>query len=415
MIERKGKNGRSVKRASMSGKKKSAGNWFSLDSLMGKSLCILLVVILTVGAFLAPKLINNLYDAGTLMQITYMDMDLSTYAVAYTSFQEKIMAIARAKTAGDKLVALPAEEADEKVGDEELIQLVNQEMESRVRDTLFSEDWWWQLTGENLISREKVTAYAQTQMNAQDTAAGREMAPIQFWILSFQITDEQMIYRRYEYEEMVKTQKIQNVDSSLSRYATDRLIVCLDAEFYKIYAIAMAGDGQRITDMYGWDLAELFAANGNKYWSDIEVENNIDLRMFLTDQNLEDWSRYWDVTPEDKAIYLYLPGELSGCIAFQDGQTGADDTETDHTETGSNSASVDGVVEAGTMAEEIYNWEYDAFILNSVDDETYRNMNMESKNEMLLEVGISGGYDAADAAVWIQKSGCREFFEMMQF
>ena len=252
-------------------------------------------------------------------------------------------------------------------------------------------------------------------MNAQDTAAGREMAPIQFWILSFQITDEQMIYRRYEYEEMVKTQKIQNVDSSLSRYATDRLIVCLDAEFYKIYAIAMAGDGQRITDMYGWDLAELFAANGNKYWSDIKVENNIDLRMFLTDQNLEDWSRYWDVTPEDKAIYLYLPGELSGCIAFQDGQTGADDTETDHTETGSNSASVDGVVEAGTMAEEIYNWEYDAFILNSADDETYRNMNMESKNEMLLEVGISGGYDAADAAVWIQKSGCREFFEMMQF
>ena len=67
------------------------------------------------------------------------------------------------------------------------------------------------------------------------------------------------------------------------------------------------------------------------------------------------------------------------------------------------------------MAEEIYNWEYDAFILNSADDETYRNMNMESKNEMLLEVGISGGYDAADDAVWIQKSGCREFFEMMQF
>ena len=75
---------------------------------MGKALCILLVVILTVGAFLAPKMINNLYDAGTLMQITYMDLDLSTYAVAYTSFPEKIEAIARAKAAGERLSVLSA-------------------------------------------------------------------------------------------------------------------------------------------------------------------------------------------------------------------------------------------------------------------------------------------------------------------
>ena len=103
--------------------------WISLDNMMGKALCILLVVILTVGAFLAPKMINNLYDAGTLMQITYMDLDLSTYAVAYTSFPEKIEAIARAEAVGEKLSVLSSEETDEKLSDEELVEITNGEME----------------------------------------------------------------------------------------------------------------------------------------------------------------------------------------------------------------------------------------------------------------------------------------------
>ena len=76
-------------------KKKISMAWLSPDSFMGKALCILLVIILTVGAFLAPKVINNLYDAGTLMQITYMDMDLSPYAVSYVKMEDKLQAIAR--------------------------------------------------------------------------------------------------------------------------------------------------------------------------------------------------------------------------------------------------------------------------------------------------------------------------------
>lgn len=416
MTENKRRNGKSIKRVPKrepkTGKKKRAERWFSLDSLLGKSLCILLVVILTVGAFLAPKMINNLYDAGTLMQITYVDMDLSTYAVAYTSFQEKLMAIARAKTTGDRLVALTAEETDEKISDEELVRFVNQEMEEKKGDVLLNEDWWSRLSGENLVSREKVTVYAQTQMSSQDDTAGAEMAPIQFWILSFEVTDEQKTYRKYEYEEMMKAEKVQIVGDS-PEYLTDRLIVCLDAEFYKIYAMATAGDELGIMDMYGWDLPMLFTVDlENRYWTDDDMY----LRMDLTNMSMAGWADYWDVMPEDKDIYLNIQGELSGCMAFLDGQAetgdaGADtdtDTETD------NEAAV-GSMESEVVIEKLYNGEYDAYILDSASDITYGDMDEENKKEVLLEVGISGNFAGSDNSVWIQKSGCRDFFEMMQF
>lgn len=427
MIERKGNNGKSIKGVSgrvpkrilKTGKKKGAGNWFSLDSLLGKSLCILLVVILTVGAFLAPKVINNLYDAGTLMQITYVDMDLSTYAVAYTSFQEKLMALARAETAGDKLVALPVEETDEKIDDGELVQIVNQEMAGGVQNAWFSEDWWEQLTEENLVSREKATVYAQT--NSQDNAAGAEMAPIQFWILSFELTDEQKKYRMYEYEKIAKGEKAEIIESAAGAYATDRLIVCLDAEFYKIYAMAVAGEELRIMDVYGWDLPRIFVVDlENRYWMDEDMY----LRMEFTDMSLAAWADYWDVMPEDKKIYLNIQGELSGCMAFRDGQAETDDAGvetddrgagTDDAGPGMNSEAAVRNTEPGIVDEEIYNWEYDAYILDSASDTAYGDMNEENREEILLEVGGSGDFDGSDSDVWMQKSGCREFFEMMQF
>lgn len=414
MTEKKRRNGKSIKRVPKrepkTGKRKRAERWFSLDSLMGKGLCILLVVILTVGAFLAPKMINNLYDAGTLMQITYVDMDLSTYAVAYTSFQEKLMAIARAKTAGDRLVALTAEETDEKISDEELVRFVNQEMEEKRGDVLLNEDWWSRLSGENLVSREKVTVYAQTQMSSQDDAAGAEMAPIQFWILSFEVTDDQKTYRKYEYEEMMKEEKVQIVGDS-PEYVTDRLIVCLDAEFYKIYAMATAGDELSFMDMYGWDLPMLFTVDlKNRYWAD----DNMYLRMDLTNMSMAGWADYWDVMPEDKDIYLNIQGELSGCMAFLDGQAETDDAGADTGTETDNEAAV-GSMESGVVIEKMYDGEYDAYILNSASDVTYGDMDEENKKEVLLEVGISGNFAGSDNSVWIQKSGCREFFEMMQF
>lgn len=414
MTENKRRNGKSIKRVPKrepkTGKKRRTEKWFSLDSLLGKSLCILLVVILTVGAFLAPKMINNLYDAGTLMQITYVDMDLSTYVVAYTSFQEKLMAIARAKTAGDRLVALTAEETDEKISDEELVRFVNQEMEEKRGDVLLNEDWWSRLSGENLVSREKVTVYAQTQMSSQDDTAGAEMAPIQLWILSFEVTDEQKTYRKYEYEEMMKVEKVQIAGDS-PEYVTDRLIVCLDAEFYKIYAMATAGDELGIMNMYGWDLPMLFTVDlKNRYWADDDMY----LRMDLTNMSMAGWADYWDVMPEDKDIYLNIQGELSGCMAFLDGQAETDDAGADTGTETDNEAAV-GSMESGVVIEKMYDGEYDAYILNSASDVTYGDIDEENKKEVLLEVGISGNFAGSDNSVWIQKSGCRDFFEMMQF
>lgn len=422
MIEGKGKRIKGVsrripKRESKAGKKKSAEKWFSLDSLLGKSLCILLVVILTVGAFLAPKVINSLYDARTLMQITYTDLDLSTYAVAYTSFQEKLMALARAKTAGDRLVVLPAEETDEKIGDEELVQLVDQEIAGGGMNALFIEEWWGQLTDENLVSREKATVYAQA--NLQDNSTGAEMAPIQFWILSFEITDEQKKYRMYEYEKMAKGEKVAIAESDPGTYGTDRLIVCLDAEFYKIYAMATTGDELRIMDRYGWDLSRIFVVDlEDRDWMDEDMY----LRMDLTSMNMETWADYWEVMPEDKNIYLNIQGELSGCMAFLDGQAETDDegAEADDSDMGVDGAGTGNVaavggMKVGAMDEEMYNQEYDAYILDSADDIRYGNTNDENEKEILLEVGISGSFGGDDNDEWIQKAGCRDFFEMMQF
>ena len=406
MIDKKRK---SRKAAAGTGKNKSAGKWFSLDSLMGKILCILLVVILTVGAFLAPKMINNLYDKGTLMQITYTDMDLSTFAVAYTSFQDKIMAIARAKTAGDKLVVLSAEESDEKVSDEELVQIVNQEMDHGVHELFDNEEWWSELTEYNLISREKMTAYAQAQMNIQDNISRQEMAPIQFWILSFEITQEQKQEGYRLYEEMTNTAKGRITESDFSIYGTDRLIVCLDAEFLKIYAVAIAGDEWKMQDSYekyGWYMPDVFMVDGNRYQEGL-WDDYADLRMYFTDQTMLDWIQYWEVTPEDKSIYLNIPGELSGCIAFQDGQAGTAGTDM--------GAADDSMGTAAVVGEEMYVGQYDAYILDSASDVVYGNLNEENRNEILLEVGLKGSYDESDGGMWIQKSGCRDFFEMMQF
>jgi len=426
MTDRKKKRTKSVPRA---GRKKAPNKWLSLDSLMGKSLCVLLVIILTVGAFLAPKMVNNLYDAGTLMQITYADMDLSTYAVAYASFQEKIMAIARANTAGEKLVALQAEDSEEKIGDEELIGIVNQEIDNMESGfgKIFHESWWSELTEENLISRRKVAAYAQAQRNGQDNASGQEMAPIQFWILSFEITEKQK-QKYVRYEDLYDTEKKGAIEEVISTSnVTDRLIVCLDAEFFKIYAMAVEGDTEEIMSWYGMDISRLFmmqeymeVAYKEAMATGAVPDANLELGMIFTDQNIADWAAYWDVEPADKHIYLSIPGETSGCMAFSDEkeETGQVEEEPDQGKE-AGYADTDGAplnsAGAGEVIGEAYDVEYmgyGMYFVDSASDITYGSESGEGENEILLEVGLSG-YDESGA--WIQKSGCREFFEMMQF
>ncbi len=39
----------------------------------------------------------------------------------------------------------------------------------------------------------------------------------------------------------------------------------------------------------------------------------------------------------------------------------------------------------------------------------------DTQEEMLLAVGTTGEWSGTDDGLWLQKAGCREFFELMQF
>lgn len=399
-------------------KRERYARWFSLDSLIGKALCILLVIILTVGAFLAPKLINNLYDAGTLMQITYVDMKLSPYAVSYADFEDKLQAIARANTAGDHFMTLTAEEREDKISDADLAEAVSREMglASEGMRVLFYEGWWGDLTEENLISREKNTLYMQPQGNRTDGDSYQETAPIQFWTLTFELTEHQMeealggkfgnLSDLSEEEKRIIEEEKKIAMKSI--YTTDKLMVCLDTDFYKIYAVAVEGDGEKISDMYGWYLPELFRTVPEGTRADAAIEEMYgfseytDLQMFMTDQIVEGFVKYWDVTPEDKNIYKDIPGELTGCVAFP-----GDTVETEG-------------AEDAQQADKLFKKEdfevvgADGTVIKQFSTDTFDERNSETVNEILLEVGCQGKFDEVNA-LWIQKAGCRHFFDMMQF
>lgn len=370
--------------------------WISLDNMMGKALCILLVVILTVGAFLAPKMINNLYDAGTLMQITYMDLDLSTYAVAYTSFPEKIEAIARAEAAGEKLSVLSSEGTDEKLSDEELVEITNGEMEE-LKDSFvmpFWEEWWSGLSEKNLVSREKNTLYAQP--GEQEGTSGSEMAPVQFWTLTFEINENQKVIQEEEYRRMMEGMK--GVDSwPPFAFVSRKLIVCLDADFYKIYAFGIEGEQDKIWiqyEMYGWEFPDIFGmvfptTAGGEYSKIISDDIN-DTQMMLTDHFVADWSAYWGVDTEDDVVYgAAAQGEIMGYMIFPNGEGEADDASGFYEGDGENK-----YVDTSSVIE-YADW--------------------SGGEGMLLAVGCAGQWDGEDNELWIQRAGCREFFEMMQF
>lgn len=382
--------------------KKSARRWFSLDSLMGKALCVLLVVILTVGAFLAPKIINNLYDAGTLMQITYMDMDISPYAVPYTTFQDKIEAMARVRTAGKRLTALPVEETADRISDEELVKIVNQEMEAAVNamTPLFIEDWWDAQTVENLVSREKHTVYMRTpagQGEAAQEDSAQEMTPFQVWTLTFELTekqDELVIYNGKERK-------------ALSLFATDRLIVCMDADFYKIVAVALRGAKDKSEKMYGWDMIYAFGADSEAP-SDVRkaaalYSNDVyeyETQIYLASEIWAPWVDYWDLTLKDHLLQVDDEGTLGAYLIFEHDMPVSDAGK--YTDLMDNAAT--GIYDSdGTGFPEGDIWTM---------EEVIRSM---EGGGMFLEVGSRIEWEGSEDNIWILKTGCMEFFEMMQF
>lgn len=402
-------------------RKKNSRRWFSPDSLIGKALCVLSVIILTVGAFLAPKLINNLYDAGTLMQISYIDMDMSPYAVPYTAFPDKIMAVAGACTAGMRLAALPAEETAERISDEELIGIVNEGMKTvgESMRVLFEEGWWHEQTADNLIAREKHTVYMRPPAGQEDVP--QEMTPFQVWVLTFEMTekqDELVVYNE-------KTKR------SFSQFTTNRLIVCLDADFYKIIAVAVRGDRQQSVKKYGWDMLRLFGVapdapeSVRREAASYDDTYERETKTFVADQILQGWANYWGIMPENYVYQIDDAGTLGAYLFLEDGTAGAK-------EESSGAAAASGAAmdsDADTMAVSVVSRYTDpnGNTVTEVHDKEAEekvkaaagypdeDIPLPGAGELLLVAGSRLEWEETDDNIWILKAGCMDFFEMMQF
>lgn len=384
----------------MIGKNGKRKELFSLDSFLGKALCVLLVLILTVGAFLAPKLISNLYDTGTLMQITYMDMDLSPYAVNYLTMEDKLQAIARVRTAGGSLSVLPAgEEASEAESDAELAEAVNREMDllGPGISVLFMESWWTMLTEDNLVSRTKYTLYGRPEGGEGDTS--QEMAPFQFWVLQFALMDEDTAgYVDIEGKNRYAVKYVE---------ATDRLLVCMDADFYKIYAISFAGNEERINEMYGPVLGDISGMNGYAGAFTMSIEEKESMRIEIVEVLMDCWADYWGSAPYDRISYMDIESELLGAYIYQNAGAGDQD----------GAAGVDTVNEAVFYEGAEAPGNTVMGIEAAADVEEIMERELLQKGQMMLVVGAQGQrvWNEGDSAAFVQKIGCRDFFEMMQF
>ncbi len=401
-----------------SGRRKRQRLPLSIEPLTGKALCILLVVILTVGAFLAPKMINSIYDSRTLMQTRYVDMHLNTYEVAYNNFQEKLERIANVCAYGEELSVLPVEETAQAVSDKDLTAIVNQEIGKLAEEKAFlcESGWWGSLTEENLVRREKKTAYVRSHADARGETLWKEMPPLQFWVLEFMMTEEQIKdAEKYDAARQEYIDKMidagQTVSAEMPTRAVSSIRVVLDAEFYKVYALSLDGAGDVILSEYGLFLGELAGI-----WREYEVLP--EYRREVVYLMLDAWSAYWGVNYLDRGLIAsdYSDGNMIGRLCFPNDTVLAEENDKE-----GEIAEGAGEMESVSISDEANSQTRGKEVKTDkggIVDMMYADVTAEDADggaTIDLEAGCRVEvYETTDLN-WTQEYGCREFFEMLQF
>ena len=323
-----------------------------------------------------------------------------------------------------RLAVLPAEKAADKISDEELVEIVNKEMETArySMSPLFVESWWDAQTVDNLVSREKHTVYMRAPAGGEE--ASQEMTPFQVWTLDFEVTGKQDELIVYDGKE----------EAVLSQFATHRLIVCMDADFYKIVAIAVRGNREKSEKLHGWNMIYAFGAgpdapasvrkaaalyNDDSYMSETQT--------YLADEIRQGWVDYWDITVKDFLYQIDGEGTLGAYLIFEDE---AADVQGEASGMAENSgvaaaAGAQAVSRATDLGDGTVVEVYDA---DAETEDGEREMqaleaagypeeaaSVIGEGEMFLETGCKVEWEEADDNIWILKAGCMEFFEMMQF
>ena len=93
-----------------------------------RTICgILCITALLSIAFLFPKYYCSFNDKNTLNKTNHIEININTYETAYSSFNEKIYALARAASIGNSLHAVRIDQSDIVTEKDELTHITNTE------------------------------------------------------------------------------------------------------------------------------------------------------------------------------------------------------------------------------------------------------------------------------------------------
>ncbi len=279
----------------MKSRKKDKGRRWGGEQLLAQAVCILLVLILAVGAFCAPRMISSVYDSRTLGLIKSQNMKLATYQVTYADFEEKLEAIAASNAYGYHTSLLPVEETGTDITNEVLTNSVNKEIAELGKAGVLC--CYFSVNASQLVSREKYMLYGRKEAvdaGQENPLSGENpLDGLEVWKLSYVIPVEE-------------------------KDTEERLTVIMDTAFYKLYGYYMEDTvwpgRDEDTDILG--AAEIVIMEGSlsgRKIKDVAGESNIqyaeavvgnysDLFYEACLTMLDGWSLYWKIAPADTGL-----------------------------------------------------------------------------------------------------------------
>lgn len=178
---------------------------------------IFVLTVFLVAAFYAPGVISRFYDSHTLEQLHTRELDLTTYQVAYGSFEEKLYAIGSAlEEGGELLLSEPVEVQLPDIGDltpqrilEEADKLLLQELQ----------------LGYNVSSTFRVVDTKRIEVACRNRL-GEELLPeSQVYLVTCRCTE-------------ISVDKVK--DYPKLYYVIPHVSLWVDAEFGKLYGLYLA-------------------------------------------------------------------------------------------------------------------------------------------------------------------------------
>lgn len=261
---------------------------------------MLLLIVLLVGAFVVPGIINRVYDSRILGQINMQEVSLSTYELTYDSFEEKLHTIGRAISEGSTINLIELSEdmsSEQTLSDEELTEVVRQEVDILLNQYLGMDI---SISSDELWLRRLFTVFGNSSGNTENILSG-----IQVYRLNYVVnagTDKDGVI----------------------------LSLFMDTEFHKIYAFALENGSyyfaepfmyrqEEISDILVdyWEIEQKHTLYNNNdeaaYWENSQKSNTVaDVEETTYWENGDNWGAYADkILVFEDGVQISLRRELT--------------------------------------------------------------------------------------------------------